>query len=101
MPLQAFILTSLILMAYATLTVVTALLFARCMSLSSAMIVCGFVTLFVDQLLIVWGYIRTTAKFRQNPDSSLFLIFHRSNSRYIFVLALWALAVGFLLQVYH
>jgi hypothetical protein len=97
--INATVLTSLIAVAYALLTAASALLFKREQSAASTMILIGFATLFLDQLILFVSYFRIHANFRTKSGDTLFLIYHRANSRFIFMLGLWASALGLLRYV--
>jgi hypothetical protein len=94
--INATVLTSLIAFAYAILTAASALLFKHERSAASTIILIGFATLLLDQLILFVSYLRIQANFRTKSGDSLFLMYHRANSRYIFMVGLWASALGFL-----
>jgi hypothetical protein len=99
--INATVLSSLVAIAYALLTTASALLLRRERSAATAMIFIGFATLLIDQLILFASYLRIHANFRTKSagNDSLFLIYHRANSRVIFMLGLWASALGMLWDV--
>ena len=99
MQINATVLTSLVAIAYALLTVASALLIKHERSAASIMIFVGFAILFLDQLILIASYVRITANFRAKSGDALFLIYHRANSRFIFMFGLWATALGLLWYV--
>jgi hypothetical protein len=82
--INATVLTSLIAFAYAILTAASALLFKHERSAASTIILIGFATLLLDQLILFVSYLRIQANFRTKSGDSLFL-FITMQTRVIFL----------------
>ena len=87
------VLSTLSMFAYAALCCGGALLWRQARSLATTLIVVGFAILLIDQVALLFSYLRIIDSV-QNGDS-LFLVYHRAHSAYFALAGLCVAAIGF------
>jgi hypothetical protein len=86
----------LVAVAYAVLTTAGVLLWKRARSVATFVVIIGFATLLIDQVLLLVGTLQMIATFHRHSGDTLFVISHRANSLHVMVLGLGFAAVGLL-----